>query len=136
MKKLILLVALVPVLLSSCKKDLIEKANLDSTQKVTTEFKKLNVKQDFDWSSVKLVDFKVQGLQTMATINRTLKVSSLDGKATYFTATHQMDQDMLTKITLPKSVKEVKVTYGSIEKVVSSTTSEIKFDFIPASTEE
>ena len=136
MKKLILLVALVPVLLSSCKKDLIEKANLNSTRKVTTEFKKLNIKQDFDWSSVKLVDFKVQGLQTMATINRTIKVSSLDGKATYFTATHQMDKDMLTKITLPKNVKEVKVTYGSLEKVVSSITTELKFDFIPVSTEE
>jgi hypothetical protein len=136
MKKLILLVALIPVLLSSCKKDLIEKANLDSTQKVTTEFKKLNVKQDFDWSSVKLIDFKVQGLQTMATINRTLKVSSLDGKEIYFTCTHQMDQNLETKISLPKTVKNVKVIFGTIEKEVVLSSNEINFNFLPTSTEE
>jgi hypothetical protein len=135
MKKLFL-IALVPVLLSSCKKDLIEKANIDTTQKVTTEFKKLNVNENFDWNTSSMVDFKVQGMQTLTTINRTLKVSSVAGDVTYFVSTHQMDQNLETKISLPKIVKSVKVSYGTLEKEVTLSSNKINFNFLPASTEE
>lgn len=135
MKKLFL-IALIPVLLSSCKKDLIEKANLDTTQKVTTEFKKLNVKEDFDWNSSSMVDFKVQGMQTLSIINRTLKVSSVVGNEIYFVSTHQMDQNLETKISLPKTVKSVKVSYGSLEKEVTISSNEINFDFLPVAIQE
>jgi hypothetical protein len=119
--------------LSSCKKDLIESADLSTPQTVTSDFKKLKVSADFDWNTNKVVDFKVVGLQTMATINRTLIVSSLDGKQIYFNSLHQMDQNLQTRFTMPKNIKSVKVTYGTIEKVVNSVSSEISFDFIPVS---
>lgn len=135
MKKLILF-AIIPVLLSSCKKDLIEKANLNSNQKETTEFKKLNVKDNFNWSTSKMIDLKVSGLSTITKINKTLKVSSEDGKVVYFSINHQMDQNLTTKFILPKNVKNVSISYGELKKVVSSTNSEINFDFLPIVIEE
>ena len=115
----------------SCKKEYVELPEVTSPNEKATSFRELNTQENFDWATQKNVSISVQGLKTQVPINRTIKVSSADGKTIYYTGLYLMETSNVLAIKVPSPVTEVKVTYGSIEKIVKIASNKANFSFMP-----
>ena len=99
-------------------------------QNKATSFKTLKVSDNFNWNTSELVIVNVYGLNTLTKITNTMIISSEDQKTVYYTANIEMSNTFVAELTLPKNVKNVKVSYGSISKVVSIQGNTANFNYL------
>ncbi|OYU95002.1 MAG: hypothetical protein CFE21_11880 [Bacteroidetes bacterium B1(2017)] len=130
MKTLTIVSALLVFGLTSCKKDILEKATPTSNIVPVSNFKEIKASENFDWKTSKEINLKIFGFKTASPISRTLIVSSIDDKIVFYQGLQVMEQDGLIKLTIPSHIKDIKVTYGSIQKTLSVSQSELQFDYL------
>ena len=99
-------------------------------QNKATSFKTLKISDNFNWNTSELVKVNVSGLNTLTKITNTMIISSEDQKTVYYTANIEMSNTFVAELTLPKNVKTVKVSYGSISKVVSIQGNNANFNYL------
>jgi hypothetical protein len=127
---LMIATAIALTLAASCTK-LKEVDNSPSlNQNKATSFKTLKVSDNFNWNTSELVKVNVSGLNTLTKITNTMIISSEDQKTVYYTANIEMSNTFVAELTLPKNVKTVKVSYGSISKVVSIQGNTANFNYL------
>ncbi|MCA0426399.1 MAG: hypothetical protein LCH37_03105 [Bacteroidetes bacterium] len=136
MKKSFFLLLAVATTLVSCKKDLIEKAGQNQNNSTATSFKEIKTNAEFNWSTKQDVELSIAGLQTVTPITNTLKISSADGKTIYNSLFYSMETSSKVKVTVPIIVKELRVDYGSISKLVKIESGKADFNFIPVITDQ
>ncbi|GAB1447232.1 MAG: hypothetical protein L6Q78_08035 [Bacteroidia bacterium] len=136
MKKTAILMLASASLLVSCKKDLIEKAEENRQNTTAKAFKELKTSADFNWSTKQDVELSITGLATAVPITNTLKISSADGKIVYNSLFYTMETSSTIKVSLPSIVKELRIDFGTISKVVKVESGKAKFDFIPVINDE
>jgi hypothetical protein len=71
----------------------------------------------------------VKGTKTITPVNRTLKITSLDGKTCYFQVNQAMDLSNSHTFIIPSKITEVLVSYGKISKILNTTGSNINFNY-------
>ena len=122
--------AIAVTLAASCTKlkEVDNSPNLN--QNKATSFKTLKVSDNFNWNTSELVKVNVSGLNTLTKITNTMIISSEDQKTVYYTANIEMSNTFVAELTLPKNVKNVKVSYGSISKVVSIQGNTANFNYL------
>jgi hypothetical protein len=122
-------VLLIGVFVFGCKK--VE--NASSSEKPITNFKQIVSSPDFNWKNTHQVNLKIAAANVPVAISNTLVITTETGE-TIFKKLHKMNESFLAPITLPKSVKKVIITYGSIKKTVAVANQTIDFNFITEST--
>jgi hypothetical protein len=129
-KNLMIATAIAVTLAASCTKlkEVDNSPNLN--QNKATSFKTLKVSDNFNWNTSELVKVNVSGLNTLTKITNTMIISSEDQKTVYYTANIEMSNTFVAELTLPKNVKNVKVSYGSISKVVSIQGNTANFNYL------
>jgi len=136
MKNLSYLIAIVLLGLTSCKKDLLEKVTPTTSVEKTTTFNQVKANQNFDWKSSKEITLKIEGLQTIAPVNGTFTIKSLDNKIIFYQAMQSMSQSMTTTFVVPNHIKEISVSFGSIQKVYNTQNNHIDFNYLPSNSAE
>ncbi len=130
MRKITLMLALIVVFFSGCKKD-------DSP--VPTELpgslNELKAQESFNWSTGMPVVLSITGLPTQVPVKSTLSVSLPDGSV-LFSSLHQMDKDLSLNLIVPTTVVNLVLKYGNQTYNVSITNGKATFSFIPVITEE
>lgn len=112
-----------------CKK--VENAsNIDNP---VTNFKQIVTNPNFNWSNTNQVTLKIAAANTPVLIANTLVLKTESGDV-LLKKHHKINESFLGTITLPKSIKKVIVTYGSIQKTVAITNNTIDFNFVTEST--
>jgi hypothetical protein len=129
-KNLMIATAIALTLAASCTKlkEVDNSPNLN--QNKATSFKTLKVSDNFNWNTSELVKVNVSGLNTLTKITNTMIISSEDQKTVYYTANIEMSNTFVAELTLPKNVKNVKVSYGSISKVVPIQGNTANFNYL------
>jgi hypothetical protein len=129
-KNLMIATAIALTLAASCTKlkEVDNSPNLN--QNKATSFKTLKISDNFNWNTSELVKVNVSGLNTLTKITNTMIISSEDQKTVYYTANIEMSNTFVAELTLPKNVKTVKVSYGSISKVVSIQGNNANFNYL------
>ncbi len=131
MKKISIIAVIAIFALTSCKKTLMDKVTPPSDPNKVSQFNQIKASSNFDWKTTKTIQLNVQGFATPAPINKTLWVTSTDGKTVYYNALHLMDQNLTAQLTIPSNISEIMVSYGTINKKYSTQLSTIIFDFMP-----
>jgi hypothetical protein len=114
--------------LVSCKKNLPEPSPITPTIKAT-KVGELKASESFDWKTTKDVEINIKGLNTLTPINRTLVVSTVDGKSVFYRAQQLMSLSSTISLIIPATVTEIKVNYGTISKTVSISGNKFQFDY-------
>jgi|688.fasta_scaffold807336_1 hypothetical protein len=136
MKNLSILIVIVLLGLTSCKKDLLEKVTPTSQDETSNSFKQMKVGPDFDWKSSKEITLKIEGLNTITPIRETFTVSSLDNKIIFYQALQTMNVSLTTKFVVPNHIKELSVSFGTIKKVYNTQNNNIDFNYLPSNSAE
>jgi hypothetical protein len=126
-----LIYALLLLTLISCKKEILDQPETIVSKTEATSFRELEAQESFDWATEKNIALKVDGLPTAVPIERTIKVSSVDGTVTYYTGSYLMATTSTIQVKVPAAVKELKVSYGAIEKKVNIVAGKASFNFMP-----
>jgi len=111
---------------SGCKKELLiiePGPNPDNPLEIV-------VPNDFDWKTTRDITLEVTGITVPVSIRNTLQVKSSDEESVYLKNQLFMDQDYTLKFTIPSYVTEVMITYGSIQKIVSTAPDVIYFNYL------
>jgi hypothetical protein len=130
MKNLIFIFTLVTIGLSSCKKDLIENATPTNNTSSINQFKEIKTSENFDWKTTKEITLNVYGYKTINTVSGTLRVSTVDDKIIFHQALQTMEQSGTIKLTIPSHIKDVKISFGSIQKTFNTSQSTIEFEYL------
>jgi hypothetical protein len=93
-------------------------------------FKEIKVADNFNWNTTNNISLSVQGFESISPIRNTFIVSSEDQKEVYFASNTLMSESFTTNIDLPSHVKQVRVTFGSISKVLDVNAKNINFDYL------
>jgi len=131
MKNINLIYLLLLLTIVSCKKEFVEIPTVETPKSTAGSFRELSPEANFDWSTQKEVAVSILGLSTQVPINRTLRISSLDGEAVYFTGLYLMEKSSILTIKVPSAVSDIKVTYGAIEKSIKIASGKSTFSFMP-----
>jgi hypothetical protein len=125
--KLIAGIALL-VAASSCTKV----KDVESTPNTTKpgSFKEIKVADNFNWSTSKSIILNVQGFESAAPVANTFIVSSEDQKEVYFASNTLMSETFKADFDLPIHVKKIKVSFGTITKVLDVNANSINFDYL------
>ena len=125
--KLIAGVALL-VAASSCTKV----KDVESTPVINkpTNFKEIKVADNFKWNTTNSISLNVQGFESISPITNTFIISSEDQKEVYFASNTLMSENFTANFDLPTHVKKIRVTYGSISKVLDVNAKNISFDYL------
>jgi hypothetical protein len=128
-----LIYAFLLITLVSCKKEFLEQldAKADASTTTANSFRELSPEANFDWATQKDVSVSILGLTTKVPINRTLKITSLDESAVYYSSLYLMAASSVIHIKVPSAVSDIKVTYGAIEKSVKIASGKSVFNFMP-----
>ncbi len=93
-------------------------------------FKEIKVADNFNWSTTNNIELNVIGFASISPISNTFIVSSIDQKEVYFASNTLMSENFVANFDLPAPVKQIKVTYGSISKVLDVNAKNINFDYL------
>ncbi|MBP7510446.1 MAG: hypothetical protein KA981_00875 [Bacteroidia bacterium] len=126
--KILLFTISISMALVSCKKNLPEPSPITPTIKAT-KVGELKASESFDWKTTKDVEINIKGLNTLTPINRTLVVSTVDGKSVFYRAQQLMSLSSTISLIIPATVTEIKVNYGTISKTVSISGNKFQFDY-------
>lgn len=113
----------------ACKKNLNESPLPSNNVAKATKVEELKASPNFKWNTNKTVTIQVAGLKTITPVNRTLKITSLDGKTIYFQANQTMDVSNSHTFSIPTKITEVMVSYGKITKILNTTGTSINFNY-------
>jgi hypothetical protein len=136
MKNLMIIAAIAITGLSSCKKDLMEKVTPVTKTQEVSKFAEIKVQETFDWKTSKEFSMNVSGLETIAPVQGTMKVTSDDGKIVFYQGSHKMNESFATKFMVPAHIKGLNVSFGSITKNFSTLAQQIQFDYLTETTAE
>jgi hypothetical protein len=136
MKKLMIIAAIAIAGLSSCKKSLMEKATPVNRTQNASKFAEIKVQENFDWKTTKEFSLNVSGLETIAPVQGTMKVTSDDGKIVFYQGSHKMNESFNVKFLVPSHIKGLNVSFGSITKNFSTLAQQIQFDYLTETTAE
>mgnify|MGYP006180569677 CR=1 FL=1 len=84
----------------------------------------------FNWSTQKNVEINVNGIKPLAGEHNVLKVSSIDGKSVFFSGNYSMADNISEKINIPRLNTQVRVSFGSINKIVTIENNQINFSYL------
>jgi hypothetical protein len=126
--KILLFTISISMALVSCKKNLPEPSPVTPTIKAT-KVGELKASESFNWKTTKDVEINIKGLNTLTPINRTLIVSTVDGKSVFYRAQQLMSLSSTISLVIPATVSEIKVNYGTISKTVSISGNKFQFDY-------
>lgn len=126
--KILLFTISISMALVSCKKNLPEPSPITPTIKAT-KVGELKASESFNWKTTKDVEINIKGLNTLTPINRTLVVSTVDGKSVFYRAQQLMSLSSTISLVIPATVSEIKVNYGTISKTVSISGNKFQFDY-------
>ena len=130
MRKITLMLALIVVFFSGCKKDESPVPN-----ELPGSLNELKAQESFNWSTGMPVVLSITGLPTQVPVKSTLSVSLPDGSV-LFSSLHQMDKDLSLNLIVPTTVVNLVLKYGNQTYNVSITNGKATFSFIPVITEE
>lgn len=113
---------------SSCTKV----KDVESTPNTTKpgSFKEIKVADNFNWSTSKSIILNVQGFESAAPVANTFIVSSEDQKEVYFASNTLMSETFKADFDLPIHIKKIKVSFGTITKVLDVNANNINFDYL------
>jgi hypothetical protein len=93
-------------------------------------FKEIKVADNFNWSTTKNIELNVIGFASISPISNTFIVTSENQKEIYFASNTLMSESFTANFDLPSHVKQVRVTFGSISKVLDVNAKNINFDYL------
>ncbi|OYU96029.1 MAG: hypothetical protein CFE21_06355 [Bacteroidetes bacterium B1(2017)] len=126
-KKFLFLLLASTLIMVSCKKNLQESATPSIAK--ASKVSELKASETFKWKTSKSLVLNVAGINTLTPINRTLIVSSLDGKSIYYSSLQLMSATTIINLVVPATNTEVLVTYGKIKKVIPISGNILQFDY-------
>lgn len=127
MRTTFLIITLLALLFSSCKKE--DNILIPSAP---TEFKELTVSPDFNWSTSKAFTLKFVGITTLApSASGTLTVTSMPDGAELLKANHVMKDSKNFQLNIPGHVKHIRVQYGIVQKDIMIKGSIAEFTPVP-----
>lgn len=130
MKNSIVILFAVFFILGSCKR--IENkipADSDKSGNVT-KFSEIKTNPDFNWSTEKELTLNIFGLKTLNKIGSTLKITSLDESTLLYSGYHLMEESFSIKTKVAIDLKEVRLIYGSVNKIYPISGNAIDMDYI------
>lgn len=130
MKKLITFLFAGAIVLSSCKKLENPIPNEPSNPGGVSKFSDLKTNPNFNWSTEKDFTIEVLGLKTLSPVKGTLTIISSDGKSTIYKGNHLMEESFTINTKVAINLKEVKLTFGSIEKSYTISGNKLQVDYI------
>nr|MBI1232074.1 hypothetical protein [Cytophagales bacterium] len=116
----LLLVAMFP----SCLPEAIEDQPTIDNEVIT-----LAASPTFEWATSRLVEVKIEGLTLPITISRRLTLKTGDGNIIYANS-HPMTEDLTLSFSLPNHIEEVKMIYGTLEKIEEIKDQKVAFNYI------
>jgi hypothetical protein len=125
--KLIAGIALL-VAASSCTR--VKDVENTPTPNKPSNFKEIKVADNFTWNTTNNVTLNVQGFAGNDRIANTFIVSSEDQKDVYFASNTLMSESFVANLDLPIHVKKIKVSFGTISKIVDVNSKNISFDYL------
>ena len=126
MKKVALLLILVVIFLSSCRK--IDNVTPDQTIKPT---KDLIAQPSFDWKTSKIITLNVIGMvEINPSISGTLYVKSSNGEIIYYKDLLLMNTNYTLNFAVPTTETKVILVYGSKTVTIDLLSNTITFDYI------
>lgn len=90
----------------------------------------LNASSDFNWSTSATYTIEVEGLPTDQPIKNTLIITDNAGNV-FYTGFHAMSENLTLKLVVPKSIKELNLSFGEIKQKASVVNGKVNFSFIP-----
>ena len=134
MKKLnIIIYAALALSLSACKKESLE---TDIPKEEAKDLNDLKVNSTFNWSTQVIVELNVEGIKPLAAEHNVLKVTSVDGKDIFFIGNYSMADNVSEKFNIPSLNNEVRVSFGSINKIVFVENNKLEFSYISNAPQE
>ncbi len=133
MKKMLFIMAVLGLGLSSCKKE--EDNNKGAVPNSSVKsFDDVTVPKNFDWKTDHEVTISIKGLENDLEVLNKIVVKSADG-VIFATRTARSNEDLDIVLTLPKALKTVVLQAGEFEKEVDIMGNRVSFDYIPAADE-
>lgn len=111
----------------SCKKDSVE---IDVPKEEVKELNDIKASSSFNWSTQQNVSFNVQGFKPLANEFNVLKVASVDGKSIFFSGNYSMADNVSEQINIPRLNGQVRVSFGSINKIITIENNQINFSYL------
>ncbi len=130
MRKITIILALVVLFLSSCKKD-----DTPTPTELPGSLSDLKAQESFSWTTGLPVVLSITGLPTQVPVKATLSVSLSDGSV-LFSSLHQMDKNLSLNLIVPSTVNNLVLKYGNQTYNVPIVNGKSTFSFIPVVTEE
>lgn len=93
-------------------------------------FKEIKVADNFNWSTTHNIELNVIGFASIKPISNTFIVSSENQKEIYFASNTLMSENFKANFDLPANVKKIRITYGSISKILDVNAKNINFDYL------
>lgn len=125
MKRIIFILIMFTVLISSCKKDNI------TPDPIKPSTKDVIADPNFDWKTTKEITLNVIGLkQVNPNISNVLQIKSSNGDTIYYKDIIKMNSDYTIKFAVPSTETKVILTYGTKTQTINLTSNSITFDYI------
>ncbi len=130
MKKTVFAISLLSmVFLSSCREDQAD----DNTQSPSfaASFEDIKTTPDFDWSTEEQYRLQLKGLKTLPFAKKgMIEVKTVSGDL-LMRRLVEISQDRNIRFDAPAGLESLKVSFGTIEKVVPVSNNRLSFDYIP-----
>jgi hypothetical protein len=131
--KNLIVYAVLALSLVACKKENLE---ADIPKEEVKELSDLKVNSTFNWSTQKNIEFNVEGFKPLAAEQNVLKVTSVDGKDIFFAGNYSMADNLSEKLNIPRVNTQVRVSFGSINKIVTIENNKIDFSYLSSEPQE
>jgi hypothetical protein len=131
--KILMIYAALALSFAACKKDNLES---DIPKEEVKELNDIKASSSFNWSTQKSVEFKVEGIKPLAAEHNVLQVSSVDGKDIFFAGNYSMADNVTEKINIPRINTQVRVSFGSFNKIITINNNKIDFSYISDAPQE
>ena len=96
---------------------------------IDTEVVDLAASPSFNWATSRSVEVTIEGLSLPVSIRRRLTLMTGDGNIFYANA-HSMTEDLTLTFSLPNHVEEVKMVYGTLEKLQEINNQKVIFNYL------
>jgi len=130
MNKIITILVLGTLFLTSCKKLENPTGSEPTNPSKVTKFSEIKTDPTFNWSTVKEVTASIKGLKTSSKVRASLQLASTDSKSLFYIGNHLMEEDLNLKIRIPANVKEIKLSFGSVNKTYTVSGNKIDMDYV------
>lgn len=127
--KAVIGITIILIVFASCRKEL-NIDNATNNEVEVTKFKEIKTASSFDWRLTQTITFLVTPSTCPIKFERTLTISSEDGREVFLSVLLSASDSYSTTLFIPSRIKNVKITFGSLNKYVAISNKTIKFDYI------